>query len=90
MKQWFEGRTMVQELPQEAIADCTAQGECLPACASWIERIAFEAPITESRVYLKRELGIDETSLSDSEVTLLVFWQACHSMKEHGFFYLGS
>lgn len=81
------------EIPAEAVADCTAQGDCSEACAYWQRKLGFEVPRDKAidflaefgawpRVSDKYDTGL--VDMSDTDLAIKVLWVACGDIKENG------
>ena len=75
------------EIPQECVNDCTAIGECLPACQHWQEVLNFDCERQKAIDYLIPFGAWDEDELqakTDKEISQIVLWLACADIKESG------
>lgn len=77
---WFQGQWALQELPPEAIADCSARGAVDDAVAFWVNRLGFEGPSWLIRRHLKGYGAWSPAELCDHQANLrrLLWIWACN------------
>ena len=82
---WFQGRQAISRLPQECIADCSAQGSVDESVAYWVDRLNLEAPPWLLREHLKAYGAWDRAELCDHKANLRrLLWTWACDCKEYG------
>lgn len=76
---WFQGRAAISRLPEDCIADCSAQGAVDEAVAYWVKRLQIEAPAWLLREHLRGYGAWDQRDLCDHQANLerLLWIWAC-------------
>ena len=87
-QQWFDNYGyLIGDIPQEAVKDCSHQGECFFDCEAWVRELGFTVPQEQAIDYL-REFGAWElTELqtkTNEELAIIVLWLACGDIQENG------
>lgn len=78
------GHATFSDIPAQAIAECSAQGDCAEAVAYWLPTAKQEMPLVQMAEILK-DYGIDGVSEMDSDsVRQYMFWIACGDLAEQG------
>ena len=77
---WFQGPWALQELPAEAVADCSASGRVDDAVDFWVDRLEFDGPAWLIRRYLKGHGAWSPADLCDHQANLrrLLWIWACN------------
>lgn len=72
-----------EDIPEEAIHDCSATGDVSEAVAYWVRKLGFSVPAHDARLYLQGFGAWEEEELEDEATnTERVLWLACCSFKE--------
>ena len=85
---WHNRRELNKRPPKEAIDDCTRPGrDSYDAVKYWVEKLEFEAPVEETRVYLKGFGAWSEEELANHEENVIrLFWEVCNQLKEEPYY----
>lgn len=91
---WFSGRSAISRLPEDCIADCSAQGAVDDAVTYWLDRLQLDAPPWLLRDHLKGYGAWDASDLCDHKANLgrlLWLWACdCKEMEDPDYLpYLG-
>lgn len=85
---WHRNRELNRRIPQKAINECSYPGR--PAdkyVKKWVEELEFEAPVEETREYLKGFGYWSDEELADHQENLLrLFWDCCCRLKEEPYY----
>lgn len=73
------------DIPIEAIEDCTHRGDCYDDVDFWVNKLDFNVNVDDALNHLK-ECGLDENNID--EPNKVIFWVLCHNLKENGIFEL--
>lgn len=85
---WFDcldltGYSLSRELPEDAVADCSAVGDVLESVRYWIKALAFDAPETATKAYLGGFGAWNDEELQDHGSNLeRLFWSVCCDVAE--------
>lgn len=81
---WFDGRVMVRELPDEAIRECSSQGDVSSAVEYWAKRLSFDPPGGYTREYLKGYGAWEESELNDEGANVQrALWIICCNLRDY-------
>lgn len=67
---WFEGRNMIQDLPQDCIDDMRGPGRKDEAVAYWVKKLGFDGPAWLIREHLKGYGAWDKQQLCNHQENL--------------------
>lgn len=67
---WFEGRSMIQNLPQDCIDDMRGSGRKDEAVAYWVRELGFDGPAWLIREHLKGHGAWDKRELCNHRENL--------------------
>lgn len=86
--EWFdEWGNLIKEIPEEAVADCSHQGECFPGVEYWQAKLDFMGPRQQMLEYLYPFGGWEREELNgmtDVELAQIVLWIAAGDIQENG------
>jgi hypothetical protein len=86
MSEWFdESGVLLKQIPEEAVEDCSHQGECHDDCQFWVQKLNFEVPRDLAVEYLKSTGGWELEELQEmdnEELAIRILWIACGNIQE--------
>jgi hypothetical protein len=83
--EWFHDRQMVEDLPEECLADFRGPGAKDDACEYWIERLNFDGPAWLIREHLEGYGAWDKRQLCDHQENLgRLLWVHASDVAESG------